>query len=114
MHILILMVGKTRATFIQDGMEFYRKRLLFYHQVSLITVREEKPHSGLTTEQIIEKEGERLLARITKPARVIALEAGGKEYTSEGLADWLAGLDQEAHSPLIFIIGGHLGCPRQF
>jgi 23S rRNA (pseudouridine1915-N3)-methyltransferase len=109
MNIVILMVGKTRAAFIQEGMDFYRKRLFFYHQLSLITVREEKPHSGLTPEQIKEREGARLLAQVPKPARVIALDADGKEYTSEGLAHWLAGLDQEAHSPLVFIIGGHLG-----
>jgi 23S rRNA (pseudouridine1915-N3)-methyltransferase len=109
MNIVILMVGKTRAAFIQEGMDFYRRRLFFYHQLSLITVREEKPHSGLTPEQIKEREGARLLAQVPKPARVIALDADGKEYTSEGLAHWLAGLDQEAHSPLVFIIGGHLG-----
>jgi 23S rRNA (pseudouridine1915-N3)-methyltransferase len=109
MNIVILMVGKTRAAFIQEGMDFYRKRLFFYHQLSLITVREEKPHSGLTPEQIKEREGARLLDQVPKPARVIALEADGKEFTSEGLAHWLAGLGQEAHSPLVFIIGGHLG-----
>lgn len=109
MQLVILMVGKTRTTFIEAGMNFYRKRLQFYHQISLVTVREEKPHSGLTPEQIKAKEGERLLARVPKPARVIALEAGGREFTSQGLALWLAGLQQEAQSPLVLIIGGHLG-----
>ena len=27
MQLVILMVGKTRAAFIQEGMDFYRKRL---------------------------------------------------------------------------------------
>ena len=109
MQLVILMVGKTRAAFIQEGMDFYRKRLLFYHQLSLLMVREEKPHSGLTPEQIKDKEGVRLLAHIPKPSRVIALETGGREFTSEGLAHWLAGLEQKAHSPVVFVIGGHLG-----
>jgi 23S rRNA (pseudouridine1915-N3)-methyltransferase len=109
MQLIILMVGKTRAAFIQDGLDFFRKRLLFYHQLSLVTVREEKPQSGLTPEQIKDREGVRLLARIPKPARVIALEGGGKEFTSEGLAHWLAGMEQEAHAPVVFVIGGHLG-----
>jgi 23S rRNA pseudoU1915 N3-methylase RlmH len=64
MHLIILMVGKTRATFIQKGLEFYCDRLKFYGSLELLTVREEKPHSGLTGEQIMEKEGERLLARV--------------------------------------------------
>jgi 23S rRNA (pseudouridine1915-N3)-methyltransferase len=109
MHLLILMVGKTRAGFIHEGMEFYRDRVKFYASLELLTVREEKPHSGLTREQIIEKEGERLLARVPKSARLIVLDSGGKEFTSEGLAHWLAAMEQEGNNPLVFIIGGHLG-----
>jgi 23S rRNA (pseudouridine1915-N3)-methyltransferase len=109
MQLIIIMVGKTRAGFIQEGMEFYRDRMKFYTSLELLTVREEKPHGGLSREQIIEKEGERLLARVPKAARVIVLEAGGKEFTSEGLAHWLAALEQEGNNPLVFIIGGHLG-----
>jgi 23S rRNA (pseudouridine1915-N3)-methyltransferase len=109
MHLIILVVGKTRSAFIQKGLEFYGERLKFYGSLELLTVREEKPHSGLTGEQIMEKEGERLLARVPKPARVMVLDRGGKEFTSEGLARWLAGLEQEAHIPFVFVIGGHLG-----
>jgi 23S rRNA (pseudouridine1915-N3)-methyltransferase len=109
MHFVILMVGKTRAAFIREGMEFYHARLKTYGSIELLTVREEKPHSGVTPKQIKEKEGERLLARIPKPGQVIVLEMGGKEFTSEGLAHWLTGLEQEARGPLVFIIGGHLG-----
>ena len=109
MHLIILMVGKTRAAFIQKGLEFYGERLKFYGSLELLTVREEKPHRGLTPGQIMEKEGERLLARVPKPARVMVLDRGGKEFTSEGLARWLTGLEQENKSPVVFIIGGHLG-----
>ena len=109
MHLIILMVGKTRAAFIQKGLEFYGERLKFYGSLELLTVREEKPHSGLTREQVMEKEGERLLARVPKSARVMVLDRGGKEFTSEGLARWLTGLEQENKSPVVFIIGGHLG-----
>jgi 23S rRNA (pseudouridine1915-N3)-methyltransferase len=109
MHLVILMVGKTRTAFIRAGMEFYHARLKRYGSIDLLTVREEKPHSGLTPEQIKQKEGERLLAKIPNPNRMIILETGGKEFTSEGLAYWLAGLEQEAGGPLVFVIGGHLG-----
>jgi 23S rRNA (pseudouridine1915-N3)-methyltransferase len=109
MQIIILMVGKTKTPFIREGVEFYVNRLKIYGSINLSTVREEKPHSGMTPEQVREKEGERLLARIPKPARLIVLEMGGKEFTSESLAHWLVGLEQEARGPLVFIIGGHLG-----
>jgi 23S rRNA (pseudouridine1915-N3)-methyltransferase len=109
MQLVISMVGKTRSVFIQEGMDFYGKRLKLYYPLSLLAVREEKPHTGLTSEQIKEREGVRLLARLPKPARVIALEAGGKEFTSEGLAHWLADLEKDSQTPIVFVIGGHLG-----
>ncbi len=111
--LVILMVGKTRAEFIAAGMAYYAQRLRVYHPLELITVREEKPPRGLAAEQIKEREAARLLERLPKPSRVIACEAGGREFTSEELAHWLAELSQTAITPLVFLIGGHLGlAPR--
>ncbi len=107
--VILLMVGKTRSAFVQAGVAFYAKRLQPYHPLELVTVREEKPEGGLTPEQIKEREGARILARLPKPGRVIALEPTGQEFTSEGLAQWLEHLAQAASTPLIFVIGGHLG-----
>lgn len=109
MHLLILVVGKTRSGFIQAGQDFYLKRLRLYHQVEMATVREEKPQRGLSLEQIKEREGGRLLARLPHPARLVALEAGGREFSSRDLAHWLDELAQQASTPLVFVIGGHLG-----
>jgi len=106
--LIILMVGKTRAAFIQEGMAYYAKRLAGYHPLELITVREEKPGPGKTPAQIKDQEGARLLARLPKTGRIITLETTGREFTSEALAHWLEQQLQTA-SPLTFIIGGHLG-----
>ncbi|MGQ9922214.1 MAG: 23S rRNA (pseudouridine(1915)-N(3))-methyltransferase RlmH [Desulfobacca sp.] len=107
--LVLLMVGKTRSAFVQAGLAYYAKRLQPYHPLELVTVREEKPGAGLTPEQIKDREGARILARLPKAGRIIALEATGQEFTSPGLAEWLAYLAEAASSPLIFVIGGHLG-----
>lgn len=109
LQIILLMVGKTRAKFIQEGMELYVKRLQPYIKLNLLTVREEKPHSRLSDELIREREGVRLLAQLPRPGRLVALEAGGKEMTSEGLAHWLTEWEQTSTAPLVFMVGGHLG-----
>lgn len=106
---VLLMVGKTRSSFVQAGLEFYAKRLRLYHPLEVVTVREEKPGGGLTPGQLQDREGARILARLPKPGRVITLEAAGREFTSEGLAQWLTQLAEAASTPLIFVIGGHLG-----
>lgn len=107
--IILLMVGKTRSAFLQEGLAFYAKRLQFYHSLEVITVREEKPQPRLSAAQIVAREGDRLLARLPRPSRVITLESQGEEFTSVNLARWLANLFQAGSSPLVFIIGGHLG-----
>jgi 23S rRNA (pseudouridine1915-N3)-methyltransferase len=107
--LVVVMVGKTRATFIQEGMSFYAKRLRLYHPLDLITVREEKPGGGMSPAQILAREGARILAHLPKTGRIITLEPTGREVTSEGLAQWLEHLSQTAGGPLVFLIGGHLG-----
>ncbi len=106
--LILLVVGKTRSPFIQAGMDHYLPRLRHYYPTNLITVREEKPHPGLTPEQIRAKEGARLLAKLPRPAQVITLEVTGRQFSSPELAAWLTHL-QKLGQPLVFIIGGHLG-----
>jgi 23S rRNA (pseudouridine1915-N3)-methyltransferase len=108
LQVTLLMVGKTRQPFIQAGLAFYQKRLKPYLELTLKSVREEKEAGNLTAEGIMAREGERLLASIRPRSWVAALDPGGREFTSEGFAAWLAAREAEAR-PLTFLIGGHLG-----
>ncbi|OPX20354.1 MAG: hypothetical protein BZ151_04295 [Desulfobacca sp. 4484_104] len=109
LNIVILMVGKTRTAFIQEGLTVYQKRLRPYLKLSLVTVREEKPYASLSADHLRAQEGARLLAKITRPARTVTLEITGQLMTSEVLAQWLTNREQESAAPLVFVIGGHLG-----
>lgn len=106
--ITILMVGKTRASFIQAGLDFYAKRLKPLVQLSLKSVREEKEGGGLTPETLKLKEGERLQAQMPPRSWVVALDPQGREFTTEEFAAWL-GRREELARPLTFLIGGHWG-----
>ncbi len=108
LQITILMVGKTRKRFIQDGLDFYAKRLQPLLQLGLKSVREEKERSGLTPEALKAKEGERLLAQAPAKSYLAVLDPKGKESTTEEFATWL-GKQEEAARPLTFLIGGHWG-----
>lgn len=108
-RVVILMVGKTRARFIQEGIAVFQKRLRPYLKLSLQTVREEKPRPGITPDQIREKEAQRLLRQLPHPARVVTLEVDGRLMRSEEFAQWLTGLEQVSPAPVVFVIGGHLG-----
>jgi 23S rRNA (pseudouridine1915-N3)-methyltransferase len=112
LHVTILMVGKTRESFIQAGVSFYQKRLQPFVHLTLASVREEKETGGLAAAVIKVREGERLRAQIPSRANVIALTPQGREFTSEEFAAWLTRRELESR-PLTFLIGGHLGLDRQ-
>ncbi len=108
LHVTILMVGKTREPFIQAGAAFFQKRLQPFLQLNLKSVKEEKETKGLPPELIRAREGERLRAAIPVKAYVAALDARGRELTTEDLAAWLSERELDSR-PLAFLIGGHWG-----
>ncbi len=109
-QMTVLMVGKTREGFIQEGLDFYGKRLLPLVRLTLKSVREEKEAGGLTPEIIKMKEGQRLRAGTPPRAWVTALTPAGREFTTEEFAAWLR-KRQELARPLAFLLGGHWGLP---
>ena len=108
LHVTILMVGKTRESFIQEGLAFYEKRLQPFLRLTLKSVREEKEAGGLAAAAIKVREGERLRAQIPPRAFVAALTPQGRQFSSEEFAAWLTRRELEAR-PLVFLIGGHWG-----
>ena len=112
LHVTVLMVGKTRESFIQEGLAFYEKRLQPFLRLTLKTVREEKKTGGLAAAAFKVREGERLRAQIPPRAFVAALTPQGRQFSSEEFAAWLTQRELEAR-PLAVLIGGHLGLDEQ-
>jgi 23S rRNA (pseudouridine1915-N3)-methyltransferase len=108
LQVVILMVGKTREAFIQEGVAFYGQRLKPFFRLALESVREEKEGKSLGAQTIKSREGERLRDRMPARAYTVALDPGGREYTTEDFAAWLAHREEDGR-PLAFLIGGHLG-----
>lgn len=112
MQIDILCVGKIKEKFYRDALEEYKKRLSRYCKLSEIEVTDEKTPdnaSAVETDQIKEKEGDRLLEKIKPDAMVLALAINGKSYSSEGFASELERLAVSGTSHIQFVIGGSLG-----
>jgi 23S rRNA (pseudouridine1915-N3)-methyltransferase len=108
LHVTILMVGKTREAFIQEGLAFYAKRLQPFLRLNLKSVRAEKEEAGLPPETLKAREGERLRAQVPPRAWEVALTPPGRQFTSEEFAAWLTQHELAAR-PLTFLIGGHWG-----
>jgi 23S rRNA (pseudouridine1915-N3)-methyltransferase len=111
-NISIITVGKLKEKYLKQGIDEYLKRLTSYAKVEIIEVADEKAPeelSELEMEQVKQKEGERILAKISQDAHVIALAINGKMQSSEQLADSLDKLATYGKSKIAFVIGGSLG-----
>ncbi|WP_286230293.1 23S rRNA (pseudouridine(1915)-N(3))-methyltransferase RlmH [Neobacillus mesonae] len=112
MNISIITVGKLKEKYLKLGIEEYVKRLSAYAKVEIIEVADEKAPeelSELEMLQVKQKEGERILAKISADTYVIALAIKGKMQSSEELADTLDKLATYGKSKIAFVIGGSLG-----
>lgn len=116
MNISIVTVGKLKEKYLKQGIEEYLKRLTAYAKVEMIEVADEKAPeelSELEMVQVKQKEGERILAKISQDTYVIALAIQGKLSSSEELADSLDKLATYGKSKIAFVIGGSLGLSEE-
>ncbi|WP_324729511.1 23S rRNA (pseudouridine(1915)-N(3))-methyltransferase RlmH [Lysinibacillus fusiformis] len=112
MNITIVSVGKLKEKYLKMGIDEYVKRLGGYAKMDLIEVPDEKAPEQLSDAEmdiVKKKEGERILAKISADAYVIALAINGKMKTSEQMAADLESLMTYGKSKIAFIIGGSLG-----
>ena len=111
-HITVLCVGKLKESWWRDACAEYGKRLSPFCRLKIVEVAEERaPDSPSPAQlrQVIEAEGERLLAAIPADAAVIALCIEGKELSSPALAAQLEALAVGGCSHIVLVIGGSWG-----
>lgn len=112
MEISFITVGKLKERYLKNGIEEYAKRLGPYTKFNITEVSDEKAPEKLSEtemEQVKNKEGERILNKVSDQAFVYALDLGGKERTSEKFAKEIEQKMIHGQSKITFIIGGSLG-----
>lgn len=112
MKITLLTVGKLKEKFFREAVSEYEKRLSRYCRLRIEETADEKtPEKTSETqrEQILQKEGERILRLLPEDAYVITLEIDGRKLTSEKFAEEIERLGVGGISHIVFVIGGSLG-----
>lgn len=112
MALTILCVGKTRERFFADAVAEYTKRLSTLTPCAVVEVPDEpepKQLTDATIDKVKRAESERLLAKLSPSAYVVAMCVDAKQPTSEELADKLKNLFISGKSDVAFVIGGSLG-----
>lgn len=116
MKITVITVGKIKEKYLKDAIAEYSKRLSKYCKLEIIEVADEKTPdnaSEVVEDSIRSKEAERIFKYVKDDAYVITLEIGGKQLSSEELADKIDKLGVQGTSHIIFIIGGSIGLGKE-
>ncbi|MCH5585074.1 23S rRNA (pseudouridine(1915)-N(3))-methyltransferase RlmH [Shimazuella sp. AN120528] len=106
MQINLIAVGNLKEKYLKDACAEYQKRLQAYAKLNLFEVEEENKGSVTTRKQ---KEGEKIIKKISNDTFVIVLSIDGKSLSSEQFAEKINHLGTYGNSHLTFIIGGSDG-----
>ena len=112
MKIKIVTVGKLKEKYLKDGIAEYAKRLSRFCKLEILELVDEKTPdraSDLENQQILEKEGNRILSKVAEREFVIALAIEGKQFPSEEFSSIINGITVRGFSDITFVIGGSLG-----
>lgn len=108
MKLLVASVGRLRGLMAEPVAEF-ESRLRRYFSFEAVEVKEESAARGRTPEQVMEEEGSRLLARVPAGLEIVALDRGGRSWSSVDLARYLEELGVRSAGGAAFLIGGAFG-----
>jgi 23S rRNA (pseudouridine1915-N3)-methyltransferase len=103
----VLLLGKTKDSFITEGIEEFTKRLKHYANINLKILKIKKNQGS--DQVIIEREADLLLSNLAPSTFTIALDSQGKQLSSKGLAAKIEHFEKTGVRHITFIIGGPLG-----
>ena len=116
LNITIIAVGKIKEKYWKEALAEYLQRLSAFAKVEVVELPDRDAHAD-TPERIQAAEGEDILKRLHSSQKggggsnrqLIALDARGKQRSSEELSAYLEQLKLHGISKLTFIIGGSHG-----
>jgi 23S rRNA (pseudouridine1915-N3)-methyltransferase len=109
MKIILVLNGKTEDEHIIKGFAVYEQRLKRYITFETVVIPALKNTKALSIGQQKQKEGELILKGLQSSDKLILLDENGKEYNSEGFADFLQQQMNSGIKNLVFVVGGPYG-----
>ena len=111
--IRVIVVGRTRSSFLKEGESFYLERLRKYARVDWVEVKPASIKKGRSSKDILIAEGKTIARRLAPADYLVSLDRSGHQHDSKELSVWLNELSNRARGWTCFIIGGPLGLSRE-
>jgi len=102
----LLFLGKTKDSFIADGIKEYASRLKHYTSLSIKTIKEKGRTKGRNS---IESQSDLLLQAVPTGALLVVLDSKGKQYSSEAFARKIDDWEMRGIKQACYLIGGPEG-----
>lgn len=109
MRITLLVIGKTDASYIQEGMKVYMKRLKHYVNFSVDVIPDIKKGKNTSIDLQKSKEGELILSKVGTGKELHLFDERGKSFSSKEFATFLDKKMLNSVKELVFVIGGPYG-----
>ena len=102
-------IGKNNESYVHQGVEEFTKRISRYFKVDWQIIPAPKNAASLSEQDLKKKEGETILGMLDKDDHLVALDERGKQWNSEGLAEFLQARANQGTKRVVFLIGGAYG-----
>jgi len=99
-------IGKTAESYLAEGIDRYRKKLVFYmnSEIKIIPISTEK---NIT--KALKIEAEKIFKLISPSDLVIVLDENGSQFSSIGLSKELQNAMNRSYLKIIFVVGSAYG-----
>ncbi len=109
MQLKLLYFGKLKSSYLKEGIDEYTKRIRRYADFSIIGLKD--PSKDSKGRLFLKAADGLKLSRHLSGGFNIVLDERGKNYTSQGFADFIDNLLLRNIKKINFIIGGPYGIP---
>lgn len=109
MKISLWSIGKAHEGYVKEGINEFTKRISKYFPVEWTIIPVPKNAGMLSEMDLKKKEGETVMQWLRQDDYLVALDEYGKQFSSEGLAQFLQRRASESTKNLVFLIGGAFG-----
>jgi 23S rRNA (pseudouridine1915-N3)-methyltransferase len=109
MKIQFWSIGKAHGGYVKEGITEFTKRISKYFPVEWTIIPVLKNAGMLSEMDLKKKEGETILQWLKPDDYLVALDEFGKQFSSEGLSEFLQERASASIKNLVFLIGGAFG-----
>ena len=109
MKIHLWSIGKPHDDLLRSAIENFTNRVSRYCDTEWKIIPPPKNAGKLNEKDLKKKEAEIILSLLNKSDWLVALDEGGKEFTSGGLAGFIQTRKNDSIKNLVFLIGGAYG-----